>query len=184
MGLLSACCLNNKSWTLQDDLEKWDILSLVLFENQPNLWLWPFSPPVFILKIVSILWILTNIQVKFLVCPIVMLKRRLLLVVISLWQCQGTSFSSPSLINCSSQGKRENISAKRWKPGLSFSPWVDCIAKPTGSFPPDFYSQLATQVCDRTSPPPYLYPSYWRRCEPEALLGNGRRRELSKKWLL
>lgn len=54
MGLFSACCLNNKSWTLQDDLEKKGILSLVLFENQPNLeahFKWPFSPPVFILKI-------------------------------------------------------------------------------------------------------------------------------------
>lgn len=54
MGLFSACCLNNKSWTLQNDLEKLGTLSLVLLENQPNLsvhFKWPFFPPVFLLKI-------------------------------------------------------------------------------------------------------------------------------------
>lgn len=108
------------------------------------LWMALFPPSVYI-KNSAFCGYLLIMKAKVLVCIIVMLKRRrLLLVVVSLWQCQCTSFSSPSHITWLSQGKRENISAERWKPGLSFCPSVDCTAKHTWSFTLDFNSQLAS----------------------------------------
>lgn len=117
---------------------------------------------------------------KFLVCTIVMFKGKwLLLVVISLWQCQCTSFSSPSHITWPSQGKRENISAQRWKAGLSFSPSVDCIAKQTWSFTPGFYSQPATQA-----PLPAFIHLTDTHLSLRLYWVQARRKELPKKWLL
>lgn len=95
---------------------------------------------------------LLTVKVKFLVHTIVMFKGRwLLLVLISLWQCQGNIcllLFPHHLVISGKEGKHFSQEVQTW----FFSPSVDCIAEQTWSFTPDFCSQLFTQGCDEEKP--------------------------------